>query len=105
MPKKPTLEEVANDLEYWRANKKSFRDPIPDHLWGAAVELAKKHTVSIVCKKLRLNANDLKRRLNIEPTKKVKPEITFKKLDIPKASSSTILELTTSCGMTIRVFR
>ena len=59
----PTLEEVSAQLENWRKNKKSIREPIPQKLWQQAVELSKKHSVSIISNALRLSYTDLKERV------------------------------------------
>ena len=59
----PTLEEVSAQLDNWRKNKKSIREPIPQKLWQQAVELSKKHSVSIISNTLRLSYTDLKERV------------------------------------------
>lgn len=57
----PTLDEVRNQLENWRKNKRNHREPVPKDLWQAAAELARKHSINTVSKALRLSYADLKK--------------------------------------------
>jgi len=59
----PTLDEVKNQLENWRKNKKNHREPIPKKLWQTAADLARKHSINEVSKALRLSYADLKERV------------------------------------------
>jgi hypothetical protein len=61
-PRRPTLEEVCHRFEMWRKDRRA-RGPIPESLWQAAVELCAAHSVFHVCRALRLNYSDLKRRV------------------------------------------
>ena len=56
-----TLEEVQEQFEQWRRDKKG-REKIPEALWAAAVLLTRRHPVFKVAEALRLNYNDLKER-------------------------------------------
>ena len=62
--KKPTvsLEEVKARFEEWRLNRKG-KAPIPDELWGAAVEVARREGISRTSTELRVEWNHLKRRM------------------------------------------
>lgn len=55
-----TLEELKNQLESWRANKKNHREPIPKKLWQAAADLARDGSINQVSKALHLSYADLK---------------------------------------------
>ena len=57
----PTLEEVKEQFEQWRRDKKG-REKIPEALWTAAVSLTRQQPVFKVAEALRLNYNDLKER-------------------------------------------
>lgn len=59
-----TIEEVRKQFQVWRATRRNRREPIPDHLWDAAIELCRIHGVSSVCKELKLCYTDMKNRLN-----------------------------------------
>ena len=58
----PTLEEVRERFEHWRANRER-RSPIPESLWEGAVRLCADHSLCAVASSLRLDYNALKRRL------------------------------------------
>lgn len=59
---KPTLREVRKRFETWRRGKRRG-SRIPRDLWGAAVEVCAVHSVNQVCRALRLNHTELKRRV------------------------------------------
>ena len=56
------VEAVRRRFESWREGPKEGRR-IPEELWGAAVELAVGHGVWRTARALRLNNDELKRRL------------------------------------------
>jgi hypothetical protein len=58
----PTLEEVRTRFATWRRAKKP-RSSIPKSLWAAAVEVCKEQPIYRVCRALRLNYTELKRRV------------------------------------------
>jgi hypothetical protein len=49
-------------FENWRA-RKGGREPIPTHLWAAAVRLCRDYPLTQVSRELRLSFYDLKKRL------------------------------------------
>ena len=62
--KTPTvsLEEAKIRFEEWRQNRKG-KAAIPDELWSAAAEVARKEGVSRTSTELRVEWNELKRRM------------------------------------------
>ena len=62
--KKPTvsLEEVKARFEEWRRNRKG-KAAIPDELWAAAAEVARREGVSRASTELGVEWNHLKRRM------------------------------------------
>jgi hypothetical protein len=76
--KRPTasLEEVKARFEEWRRDRKG-KAPIPDELWAAAAEVARKEGVSRTSTELRVEWNRLKRRMAVA-------ERTFSKPAPPK---------------------
>jgi hypothetical protein len=62
--KTPTvsLEQAKARFEEWRQNRKG-KAPIPDELWSAATEVARKEGVSRTSTELRVEWNELKRRM------------------------------------------
>jgi hypothetical protein len=57
-----TLDEAKARFEAWRQNRKG-KAPIPDALWSAAVDVARKEGVSRTATELRVEWNRLKRRM------------------------------------------
>ena len=58
----PTVEEVGARLEEWRRNRPG-RAAIPDELWAAAIEAARRDGVNRTATALRLDGGKLKRRM------------------------------------------
>jgi hypothetical protein len=63
--KSPTIEDVHNRFETWRARRKT-RSRIPKSLWHAAVELCETHSAYEVSRTLRLNYNDLRSQISLK---------------------------------------
>jgi hypothetical protein len=57
-----TLDEAKARFEAWRQNRRR-KAPIPDALWSAAVDVARKEGVSRTATELRVEWNHLKRRM------------------------------------------
>jgi hypothetical protein len=57
-----TLEEAKARFEGWRQNRRG-KAAIPDELWAAAAEVARKEGVSRTSTELRVEWNHLKRRM------------------------------------------
>ena len=87
--KKPTvsLEEVKARFEEWRLNRKG-RASIPDDLWAAAVEMARREGVSRTSTELRVEWNHLKRRMAAaERTSSEPAQPRFVELVAPRGES------------------
>jgi hypothetical protein len=66
LPKeKPILKEVQNQFKIWR-NTKQKSEPIPEELWEAAVALTQDRSISAVGRALKLEYNELKRRVHAQ---------------------------------------
>jgi hypothetical protein len=61
-----SLEEVKARFEQWRQTRKG-KAAIPDELWSAAAEVARKQGVSRTLTELRVEWNELKRRMATAP--------------------------------------
>lgn len=61
------LERVKCQFEKWRLTRSSRKERIPDYLWEQATQLCANFSIDLVSKSLRLNFNDLKRRLRQTP--------------------------------------
>ncbi len=75
------IEKVGKKFEEWRKNKTQGR-AIPELLWEAAIELHPEHSVCKISQTLRLDYNNLKKRI-FKPPEKREPPGAFIQLDIP----------------------
>lgn len=58
----PAIEEVRDQFEQWR-HTRNKRSKIPDHLWLAAIKMSEIYGLNKTSKMLRLNASDLRKRI------------------------------------------
>jgi hypothetical protein len=58
----PTIEEVVSRFEQWRQTRQG-KAPIPDELWSAAIEVARREGVNRTAAALHLDGGKLKRRM------------------------------------------
>ena len=79
------IDEVRARFEGWRRNRQG-KSPIPDELWSAAVQLARKDGVNRTAAELHLDGGKLKR-LMVEKTTRGKPASAFVELLTPRAIS------------------
>ena len=98
-----TVEELQKKLDQWRRTKKSRKDRIPQEFWEEAIKLTSEIPPATLAAKLNLNSADLKRRLGILP--KLKEKVLFKELPRQKIEKAPIFELTTSSGLTLKVYQ
>ena len=80
-----TIDEVRARFEAWRENRQG-KSPIPDELWSAAVELARKDGINRTAAELHLDGGKLKRLMGAKATSG-KPVPTFVELLTPRAIS------------------
>ena len=85
----PTTEELRTRFEQWRqARQGKSKSRIPDELWSAAVDLARRNGVNPTAVALRLDAGKLKKLLIASgPTAKTTAPPAFVELLAPNASS------------------
>ena len=62
-----TIEDVQARFEDWR-RKRQGRTAIPDELWSAASQLARRHGVNRIAAALHLDGGKLKRRMAVAAT-------------------------------------
>ena len=80
-----TIDEVRARFEEWRKNRQG-KSAIPDELWSAAVQLARKDGVNRTAAELHLDGGKLKR-LMVEKKTSGKPVPAFVELLTPRAIS------------------
>jgi hypothetical protein len=100
--KKPTisLEEAKARFEEWRRDRKG-KAPIPDELWTAAAEVARREGVSRTSTELRVEWNHLKRRMDATDRTSSKPTPPrFVELVAPgeESLSECVIELEGRCA-------
>ena len=82
-----TLEEAKARFEEWR-NSRSGKSRIPAELWSSAVEVARKEGVSRTSTELRVEWNELKRRVATAGAQRRRPASpAFVELLAPPAES------------------
>ncbi len=105
VPKKlpPDIAKVRDELECWRKNKKSPREPIPKNLWSKAAELARAHSINQVARGLGLSYADLKDKLYLEKKAagKTTPFIELK--GQPLLAPEAMLEIENTKGSKLRI--
>jgi hypothetical protein len=94
-----TLEAVKERFEAWRSSRTDKREPIPQHLWQAAVELCSQHPTSRVSQQLRLSYTELKRRVAQGPSSPVQ----FMEIDLGVVASRWQIECDRPDGGRLRV--
>ena len=80
-----TIDEVRARFEEWRKNRQG-KSPIPDELWSAAAQLARKDGINRTAAELHLDGGKLKRLME-EKTTPGKPAPAFVELLTPRAIS------------------
>ena len=80
-----TIDEVRARFEEWRKNRQG-KSAIPDKLWSAAVQLARKDGVNRTAAELHLDGGKLKR-LMVGKTTRGEPAPAFVELSTPRAIS------------------
>ena len=94
------LKEVQQQFEQWRKTRKS-RKPIPEHLWQAAVELAKQYSINHVARLLGLNHRALKEK--VESSKQENPSFVEIPFPVELSPVHWTVEMNTPSGNKLRM--
>jgi hypothetical protein len=82
-----TVEEVGTRLEEWRQSRRQKRTAIPDELWSAAIEVARRDGLGRTAAALRLDYGKLKRLMTAaEGVEKKTAAPSFMELIAPDAA-------------------
>jgi hypothetical protein len=81
-----SLEEARARFEVWRQNRKG-KTPIPNELWSVAVEVARREGMNRAATELRVEWNELKRRMAGPETAQQPESPTFVELVAPRPQS------------------
>ena len=83
-----TVEEVGTRLEEWRQSRRQKRTAIPDELWSAAIEVARKDGLGRTAAALRLDYGKLKRlMMAADGVEKKTASPSFMELIAPEAAA------------------
>jgi hypothetical protein len=83
-----TVEEVGTRLEEWRQGRRYKRAAIPDELWSAAVEVARRDGLGRTAATLRLDYGKLKRlMMGADGVEKKTASPSFMELIAPDAAA------------------
>ena len=105
--KQSHLNEILSKFEQWRQTRPTQRQPIPDHLWMAAVSLHPAFSVHRIARALRLDYNKLKHYIRLQPEFSQEPtptpefiELSF---DEPSPSCEYVVEMQQGDGSQMRI--
>lgn len=84
------LLELQNRFETWRANRKYVREPIPDDLRRAVLELRRRHPPSLIHRVLRVDPARLKNKLPAKPSAPTTAAVKRKRNSSPRAQVATL---------------
>jgi hypothetical protein len=82
------LLELQARFDQWRANRKHKREPVPDQLRDAALEMSRRYPSSLLRQVLKIQLCRLmpKAKTNARRSKRQQPQTAFFKLQPPAAS-------------------
>jgi hypothetical protein len=95
------IKRVRSQFEEWRAHKNS-RDRIPDRLWAAAAEAARRHGVHAVSRAVRIEHAALRRRVEATSGEMTDAPV-FIEMDNVAGSVGCIVELEKGNGTRMRI--
>ena len=103
-----TLEELKKQFEDYRKNKSYNREPIPKHLWQAAADLAKIHSIATVSKELGLRYSNIKEYIYGPPVSKNKikeklPSFIELKYNQPLMQEAITVDIENKKGARMRI--
>jgi hypothetical protein len=98
------LLELQTRFDQWRTNRKYNREPIPDQLRDAALEMSRRYPSSLLRRILKIQLCRLmpKAKTNARRSKRRQPQTAFFKLQPPAASlgaESLIPQSSTGCRL------
>ena len=87
--RKPSLDDVREQFETWRKNRRK-KKRIPPRLWKAAASLSEDYPLSQISTTLRINYSDLRRHVMVNQSPgSSQPECTFFEMDVNRGTGST----------------
>ena len=96
------VERVRRQFDVWRSVKKQ-RDRIPEQLWEAAVDAARRHGVHSVCRAVKLEHAALSRRVQATAGKESNATAFIELEASASGSVGCIVELEKSNGTRMRI--
>ena len=105
--KQSSLNEVLSKFDKWRRNRPTTRQPIPEHLWTAAVSLHPEISTHRISRALHLDYNKLKHHISLQsevsrPSSAI-PEFMDLRFNEPTISCEYIVEMQQDNGSQMRI--
>jgi len=85
------LLELQARFAHWRANRKYVREPIPDGLRSAALEMTRRYPPSLIHRVLKLDPSRLKNK--VAAKRSTRTAVTKKKLAARRPTPATVTKL------------
>lgn len=105
--KQSRLNKVLLKFEQWRQNRPTKRQPIPDHLWLAAVSLHPEFSTHRISRALRLDYNKLKHLIRSQPDvsrpSAAIPEFIELSFNEPNSSCEYVVEMQQGDGSQMKM--
>ncbi len=89
-------------FDQWRSTRKK-RDRIPESLWEAAVELSTSYSTCQISKALRLDFNELKRRIHGRSHRAAPPEFVELKVERLFSTGQCLIEARSPAGYELKI--
>tara|TARA_R110002110_G_scaffold414387_2_gene644256 strand:- start:1173 stop:1556 length:384 start_codon:yes stop_codon:yes gene_type:complete len=77
-----TLEAVRIEIEHWRGTREKT-GRIPNRIWSQAIRLLDKHSMSEICRALRLSHTQLKNKIKQRDPFTLKSDMPFYEVAMP----------------------
>jgi hypothetical protein len=105
--KQSRLNKVLSKFEQWRQNRPTTRQPIPEHLWLAAVSLHPEFSTHQISRALRLDYNKLKHFIRSQPDASrlpaAIPEFIELSVNEPNSSCKYVVEMQQGDGSQMKI--
>jgi len=99
---KDSLQATRDAFEQWRCTRRK-RDRIPEHLWGAAINLGTSYSTFRIAKELRLDYKELKRRMLDRSAENTPSEFVELKVEPLFSSNACLIEMRSPSGFEMKL--
>jgi len=96
------MQAVSALFDQWRRTRKK-KDRIPQSLWEAAANLSPSYSTCQISKALRLDFNELKRRIRDGSSRAAPPEFVELKVERLLSTSKCVMEVRSPAGFELKI--